>query len=96
MVYGRQKSLLMVPISSVQNSALACSIRYQSGKIQGSHLWKAATSLFSGSYGVDSLPSTTTLPSTWFFKIKSLGGEVFPGGTVVKNPPAGLPWWRSG
>ena len=20
----------------------------------------------------------------------------FPGGTVVKNPPAGLPWWRSG
>ena len=20
----------------------------------------------------------------------------FPGGTVVKNPPAGLPWWRTG
>ena len=19
----------------------------------------------------------------------------FPGGAVVKNPPAGLPWWRS-
>ena len=22
--------------------------------------------------------------------------EDFPGGTVVKNLPAGLPWWRSG
>ena len=22
--------------------------------------------------------------------------EGFPGGTVIKNPPAGLPWWRSG
>ena len=20
----------------------------------------------------------------------------FPGSAVVKNPPAGLPWWRSG
>ena len=34
----------------------------------------------------------TSLVAQWL-RIRLPG---FPGGAVVKNPPAGLPWWRSG
>ena len=35
-------------------------------------------------------------PSENFTRAVKRKGWDFPGGTVVKNPPAGLPWWRSG
>ena len=41
-------------------------------------------------------PQFNTLKTNHMLKIKNTQPGDFPGGAMVKNPPAGLPWWRSG